>query len=321
MLGIRYFKTVPTTYVMHYSSGKLKKKGLGLSFFYFAPTATLVQVTQSSVDVPFVFEEITNDFQDVTIQGQLTYRVIEPDRLTQVLDYSIDSLGRYKTDDPEKLKERLIQAIQVDTHAIAQQSSLQELLVASSKLSRELLEGMRSADSVQMLGIEVLGLSILSIKATPEIAKAMQADTREKLLAKADESLFARRNAAIELERQIKENELKTERAIEEKRREVRQAQMQADVAIETQRAELVEQQVSNSRKLSAVQAESLKATLDAMQGTDWKTILAASGNQDSKAIIAMAFQQLAENAQSIGRLDISPDLLNALMDKPPKKS
>lgn len=320
MLGMRYFKTVPTTYVMHYSFGRLKRKGLGLSFFYFSPLATLVQVTQASVDVPFVFEETTNDFQEVTIQGQLTYRVLEPDRLTQVLDYSVDSFGRYKTDDPEKLKERLIQAIQVDTHAIAQQSSLQELLVASSKLSHDLLEGMRKSESVQMLGIEVLGLSILSIKATPEIAKAMQADTREKLLAKADESLFARRNAAIELERQIKENELKTERTVEEKRREVRQAQMQADVAIETQRAELVEQQVANSRKLAAVQAESLQATLDAMKGTDWKTILAATGGQDSKNIIAIAFQQLAENAQSIGRLDISPDLLNALMDSPKKK-
>ena len=192
MLGIRYFKSVPTTYVIHYSGGQVKRKGLGMSFFYFAPTATLVQVTQASIDVPFVFEETTNDFQDVTLQGQLTYRVTDPHKLTQVLDYSIDALGRYKTDDPEKLKERLVQAIQVHAHSLSQTRSLETIMTLSSELSNELLTAMRASETTQMLGIEILALSILSVKASPEIAKAMQADTREKLLTRADESLFAR---------------------------------------------------------------------------------------------------------------------------------
>ncbi len=191
MLGIRYFKSVPTTYVFHFVGGRVKRKGLGMSFFYFAPTTTIVQVTQASIDVPFVFEETTNDFQDVTLQGQLTYRVTDPEKLTQVLDYSIDGLGRYKTDDPEKLKERLVQAIQVFAHALSQTRSLETILTQSSELSSELLNSMRASETTQMLGIEILALSILSVKASPEIAKAMQADTREKLLTRADESLFA----------------------------------------------------------------------------------------------------------------------------------
>ncbi len=95
---------------------------------------------------------------------------------------------------------------------------------------------------------------------------------------------------------------------------------MQADVAIETQRAELVEQQVANSRKLAQVQAETLRETLEAMKGTDWRTLMAATGGQDAKNLIAIAFNQIAENAQNIGRLDITPDLLNALIDPPKKK-
>ena len=142
--------------------------------------------------VPFVFEETTNDFQDVTLQGQLTYRVTDPHKLTQVLDYSIDALGRYKTDDPEKLKERLVQAIQVHAHSLSQTRSLETIMTLSSELSNELLTAMRASETTQMLGIEILALSILSVKASPEIAKAMQADTREKLLTRADESSFAR---------------------------------------------------------------------------------------------------------------------------------
>jgi hypothetical protein len=72
MLGIRYLKVSPTTYVMLYRQGKVVREGLGLSFFYFAPTASVVQVAVSSRHVPFVFNEVTADFQDVTIQGERT---------------------------------------------------------------------------------------------------------------------------------------------------------------------------------------------------------------------------------------------------------
>ncbi len=96
---------------------------------------------------------------------------------------------------------------------------------------------------------------------------------------------------------------------------------MEADVAIETQRAALVEQQVANSRKLSEVKTETLRATLNAMKDTDWKTLMAASGGQDSKSLIAIAFQQIAETPKHIGRLDITPDLLNSLIESPQEVS
>ena len=47
MLGFRYLKVSPTTYVMLYRQGKVVREGLGLSFFYFAPTASIVQVAVS----------------------------------------------------------------------------------------------------------------------------------------------------------------------------------------------------------------------------------------------------------------------------------
>jgi hypothetical protein len=34
----------------------------------------------------------------------------------------------------------------------------------------------------------------------------------------------------------------------------------------------------------------------------------------DPKAMIAMAFQEMAENAQKIGELNVSPDLLKSLI-------
>ena len=320
MLGIRYLKSSPNIYSMLFRNGRVVQKGTGLSLFFFAPTTTVVQVTMSSIDVPFMFEETTLDFQDVTIQGQLNYRVSEPEKLAALMNYEVNPQGRYISDDPEKLQERLIQIAQVRAHAFAQKSSLAMLLNSAAELGHDLQIGVQESEVTKMLGIELISLFVLSVKSSPEMAKAMQADAREKLLLKADEAVFARRNTAIELERQIKENELNTERVIAEKQRQVREANMQADIAVETKKAELVDQQANNQRKLAAVQAESIKGTLDAMQGTDWKTIMTAFGGVDSKQVMAMAFQQLAENAEKIGRLDISPDLLKVLVDTPTGK-
>src|SRR3954464_9422210 len=101
MFGVRYFKAAPTTYVIQYAGGKVKREGPGLSFFYFAPQTTLVAVPAGSTDVPFIFSETTADFQSVTVQGHLTYRVVDPRKLAGLLDYSLTPSGEYASDDPE----------------------------------------------------------------------------------------------------------------------------------------------------------------------------------------------------------------------------
>lgn len=325
MMGFRYLKTPPTTFSLLYKAGKATAKGSGLSRVYFSPIYTLVQINLASVDLPFVFENPTQDFQDVTIQGQLTFRVADPEKLSSVMNYTVDARGKYVSDDPDKLGERLIQVAQVFSRDFSQRFTLLEVIEKSSELSSELKRTLADSEVTKTLGVEILNVSVTSIKASPEMAKALQADARERLLLKADEAVFARRNTAIELERQIKENELQTERAIEEKRRQVREAKMQADIAVESRRTELVQKQVENQRKLAEVQISTMKATIEAMQGTDWKTLMAASGGGNAKSIIAIAFEQLAENARRIGRLDISPDLLRSLLEEnnevPKKKS
>jgi hypothetical protein len=34
MMGIRFLKTPPTTYVLHYKHGAIRREGAGLAFFY-----------------------------------------------------------------------------------------------------------------------------------------------------------------------------------------------------------------------------------------------------------------------------------------------
>lgn len=317
MFGIAYLKAPPTTYVLHYKRGRVKREGAGLSFLYYRPTSTVVLVPAGSADVPFVWTETTADFQEITIQGQLTYRVREPGKLAALLDYSVDDRGKHRSDDPDKLEERLVQAAQVLGRAVIGRLSLREALGATEALVTEVTAGLRTAPAVAMLGVEVLSLAVLGARPTPDLARALEAATREQLQREADESIYARRNAAVEQERIIKESELETELAVAAKQRELRERAVAADIAIEEARTALIAKKVANDKQDADSKAYAIDAMLTPIREVDWKTLTALSaGGGDARSSIALAFRELAENAQKIGELNMSPDLLRTLLAK-----
>jgi len=322
MFGIQYKKSPPTVYTMHFVNGALKRGGPGLSFFYFAPTSTLVQIPVNSVDVPFIFQEVTQDFQAFALQGQLTYRVLEPEKLAHLIDFSINAKGTYSNaKDPRDLvATRLVNRTQALTKVFAQQLTLHEALGAADKIATGLIARLRADEAVQLLGVEILSLSIQSIKPTPETAKALEAEAREALLLRADQAIYLRRNSAVEEERRIKESELKTEIAVETKRREIRETKMRADIALEEERAALIDKTVENERKEADSKAYALRATLQPLETANWKTLMAVSANNsDPRLAISLAFEELASNAGKIGQLNLTPDLLGMLLTKTEK--
>lgn len=315
MLGIRFMKSGPTEYTLLYKAGKVEKEGTGISFFYYSPTSTVVRVPIAAVDVPFAFEDVSADYQALTLQGQLSYRVNDPKKLATLLDFSITGSGRYASDDPDKLSERLVAAAQVLAADLVHQLTLRQLLTAQQQMSTHVLEGLVKNPMISMLGVEVLGVSILSLKPNPETTKALEAEARELLLRQADEAIYARRNSAVEQERRIKESELATELAVEEKRRQINLKKMEAAIESESERSKLIATRVENERKQADASAYTLEASLKPLRETDWRVLLAASASKmDPRTGVALAFRELAENAAKIGQLNISPDLLAGLM-------
>lgn len=311
---LKFMKVPPTTYVLEYKHGRIRRAGAGISFLYWGPTTTIVSVPIGSTDVPFVFQEATADFQSVTIQGQFTYRVADPKRLASLLDFSVDQRGAYTSDDPRKLPERLVHTLQTLARSITQRLPLRDALVSSDAVVAEALAKLRESDAVSTLGVEILALSILMIQPTPETSRALEAEAREALQRRADEAIYARRNAAVEQERLIRESELNTEIAVEEKKRQIRETQMAAEIAVEEQRAHLIDRRVENERKNADSKAYTLTETIKPLRDLDWKTLMMLGGKgADPKAMIALAFQEMAQNAQKIGELNVSPELLTAL--------
>ncbi len=339
MFAIKFIKVPPTNYLLQYRNGQLVREGAGLSFFYYAPTTSLVVVPMASVDVPFIFNEVTADFQTITIQGQVTYRIADPKQTAGMIDFTLQPAGDdYVSEDREKLPLRVVNVVQVLMRAELQTLPLSEALRASDRLVQRVVAGLGESNEIASLGLAILGLAVLAIKPTPETARALEAEARELLLRGADDAIYARRNASVEHERGIKENELNTEIAVENKRRQIREAQMDAERAVQEKRRKMLQEDMAgrisleeknkdlvllateNTRQEADAKAYGVAAAMKAFGGADPKVLQAlASVGMDPGQLVALAFRELAEGAQKIGELNISPELLRELLDRKAK--
>lgn len=334
MLGIRFIKTEPTTYLLAYKAGEIVREGVGISYLYFSPTTSLVAVPIGSTIEDFIFDHITQDFQSVTVQGQVSYRVSQPKKLSGMLNFALRPDGKgYESEDPLRLKDRISGVVEVLTQKAVKTLTLKQVLLASDTIAASIDADLQSQTEIQSLGIEILRVSILAIRPTPETAKALEAESREAILRRADEAIFSRRNAAVEQERAIRESELDTEVAVEQKKRTIRETQMEAeasvqrkkhelraanmqsDIEVETKRRDFVEINATNIKTLAQAEAQKIGAITETLRGVDPKLVqaLAAIGMEPSQ-LIAQAFGGLAENASKIGQINMSPELLESLM-------
>ena len=334
MFGIQYIKVNPNQYVIHYVRGKKRRAGNGLSFFYYKPISSIVVVPVNSADVPFIFNEISQDYQPLTVQGELTYRVFAPELVASILNYTVDNLpGRYISEDPQKLSQRLVNLLQVMVRAEVQRLPLRDSIKSSESVAAAVFEKMRAGESFKALGVEIMSLVIQAIRPVPEVARALESEAREDLMRRADLAIYERRNASVEQERRIKENELSTEIAVEEKKRQIRETKVEADLAVErkqqevrqlelsgkidveNERKKLVAARTENARVEADVQAYAMEASIRAFKDLDPAVLqMLAVQSADPRLMVSMAMKELAQNAGKIGNLNISPELFELLM-------
>ena len=341
MFGIAFVKVDPTQYVMQFRKGQLVKEGPGLSLLYFAPTSSVVAVPTGAVEQAFMFEHVTRDFQAVTVQGQVVFRVAEPKKTAALLNFTLAAGGKgYASDDATQLPVRVVRAVEVLSQQAVKDWPLKEALLAADRLAAIVSSGLGQATEITSLGLEVLGVSVVAIRPTPETARALEAEAREAILKAADDAIYARRNAAVEAEREIRESELETQIAVERKNRtvretqmeaeaaiaarkqELRQSQMEADIALENTRRKFVEANAANTRVLAEAAAHRVGAVVDALKSADPRVVQAlAAAGMEPRQLIAQAFGGIAERAEKIGQLNVSPELLAGLLAAGPEAS
>lgn len=337
IMAIRYKKFEQTEYVMKIKKGKIIQQGPGLSFFYNTMTTSMIVLPATAFDTAFAYDDImTSDFQKITVQGDISYTISDYQRAAKMVDFSYknnkkeDSLTMAVAG--QKMAKRMTNLIKVYTAKYISAKTIKEIITSADELANFLKTSLRKDETIQELGLQMIAVSILGILPQPETRRALEAATREEILKQQDDAVYKRRNAAIEQERIIKENELNTEIKIAEKEKEKQEKEMETermmqekqaeldakkvanDISIEEERQKLVDLQTENEKKKSDAKAYDSEVLLRTFAGVDMEIIkaLAVSG-MDSKALIAKAFVEIGDKADKIGVLNVSPDLLETL--------
>ena len=336
MLGIRYYKADSSTYVIKTSGGRARKKGKGLSFFYLQASSSIAAIPVSVQEAPFIFNLQTADYQAVRIQGQISFRVIDPDKIAEVLNFNLKADGQsYASEDPLKLTDRVVRAAQSVVQAKVQSVSLRESLSLSQSLVELVHESLARHLAITELGLTIVDVSVSAISPAPETARALEAEAREALLKEADDAIYARRKAAVEQERTIKDAELQTELAIQQKEQEIaesridneraimrgnaqtEQERLKASIEAENQRKALVRLNAENGREEADSEAYAIAAKMKAFSELPVDNLKAmALANMQPEQLMAMAFESLAENADKIGELNIAPEMFASMMKR-----
>ena len=235
----------------------------------------------------------------------------------------------------QKMAKRMINLAKVYATKFMSTRDVRTAMISGDALAEALRESMKQDMTMREFGMELISVSILGILAKPDTQKALEAATREEILRQQDDAIYKRRNAAIEQERIVTENELNTEISIAEKEKEKKEKEMETkrlvlekqaeldarklrdDIRLEEEKRKLVDLQTENAKKKSDAKAYDSAVLLKTFAGIDTEVVkaLAASG-MDSRALIAKAFVEIGDKADKIGVLNVSPDLLETLAEK-----
>jgi regulator of protease activity HflC (stomatin/prohibitin superfamily) len=245
---VRHLRSDASAYVLRWKGGRLVAEGRGLSFLFAPHVASVAEVPVDDREMPILFHGRSADFQDVTAQGVLTYRVVDPKVLAARVDFTVDLAGGgYRRQPLESLALLFSQLAEQHAAGWVARTPVREVLAdGPERIRAAIAAGLAVDPAPAAMGLEVVSIRVSSVRPTPEVEKALEAPTRERIQQAADEAAFARRALAVEKERAIQENELQNR--IELARRE----------------EELIGQQGQNGRRQAEEEAEAARVAAEA---------------------------------------------------------
>lgn len=312
---IRLLRSDASAHVILFSNGQARKSGRGLSFWFWPDRASIAHLPTDDRELPFIFKGRSKDFQEVTIQGAVTWRVADAAAMASRLDFSIDLKSGLYIGRPMDQIDGLLTGLaqQISAQYLAEHP-LAEVLTQGIKVLNASVElGLTGNDRLLAMGVEVISVRVADLAPSSEMERALQTPTVEKVQQQADQAVFERRALAVEKERAIAENELHNK--IELARRE----------------EELITRESANSRQKAEAEAEASRIAADA-QAANIRVIdqaradmesahVQAYAGQPAAVVFGLAVQELAGKINSIEHLNITPDMFSTLLADAVEKS
>ncbi|MBU2983315.1 hypothetical protein KO498_16030 [Lentibacter algarum] len=305
---VRHLRADASRHIQQYRNGKRVRSGKGLAFWFLPRGTSLSEIPMDDRNLPFLLKGQSADYQDLTVQGSIAWRVSSAEDLGERIDFTIAPWTGDLIGQPIDQINNLLGSLgrrYIATYLNS--NSVRALLEAGVKpVQAALKAGFENDKTLTSMGLEIVGVSVDDIAPTSELARALQAPTFESLQQQADEATFARRALAVEKERAIAENELSTK------------------IELATQQKSLIAREDENARSQAEALAASMKIDADA-EANRIRTIDQAKADMEKErmdvyaglppsVLFAMAAQEFAGKLQNIDNLTVTPDMMSNLI-------
>lgn len=316
---LRHFRTDPTFYVLRYRGGELVQAGRGLAFWFMPMSASVVEIPVDDRELVLMFHARSADFQDVAVQGVVTFRVVSPETLADRVDFTLDlASGAYTKQPLEKLSLIVTQIAQQYATAYVTTTPVNEILVHGYQRIRHLVQaGLAEDGALKSAGIEIVSVRIGSIKPSAELEKALEMPMREQIQQQADQASFARRALAVDSERAIQENELKNQIELARREQTLIDERGQNELKRVQQDAEAKAVEAESDARRNRVAAE---ARADALRMVEQAKVEGEKARMDiyrelpQAVMLGLAARELATKLERIEHFNVSPEMLGPLL-------
>ena len=316
---MRHLRAEPSFHILRFRRGKLVASGRGLAFWFRPLNTSVAEIPMDDRELPFLFHGRAKDFQDTTVQGVVTFRVVDAELAAKRVDFALDlGTGATLKQPLDKLAGLLTELAQQFALGYLAQTGLRHALAEGvAEIRERIWHGFREDAALEAMGLEVVAVRVGAVQPVAEVEKALQIPVREAIQQEADQATFRRRAEAVEQERAVQENELQNQ--IELTRREAKLIDQKGEnekkrvtdeaeaarigAAAEAERTGIGA--TAQARSIDVVELAKVKAEKDRMEiYRDFPT----------ERLLGLAAQRLAGKLQKIEHLNLTPDLMGGLL-------
>jgi regulator of protease activity HflC (stomatin/prohibitin superfamily) len=297
-----------SSYVIRYRSGRPVRAGRGLAFWFRPQRASLAELPMDDRETALFVKGRSKDFQDVAVQGRISWRVADPQRLAERVDFTIGLFtGNHNGDPIDQIESRFGGLAHQAAAQYLMERPVRELLDAGLEPLRQRIEAaLIGSPALSEIGVETITVRLSSIAPSLELERALQTPTFEALQQKADEAMFERRALAVDKERAIAENELANK--VELARREMQLIAEEAG----NQRARAVAA-AEAGQVAAAAEAERIRSVESARAEAE-QSHMAVYRDVPGDVLLGLAARDFAAKLDSINELNVTPDLIASLI-------
>ncbi len=327
-----HLRAEPNQYILHFQNGKLVRSGAGLAYWFSPLSAAVAQVPGEDIETTFVFKELSQDFQEITVQCSLRYRCADPQKAAARVNFAIAlDRGIWLEEPLERLASLWSQRAQQPARAYILRVPLVEAVQSGAQVIQTAMEeALRSDPEIAAGGLALVSLLVNRVAPSADLEKALQTPTREAMQQKADEATFLRRAMAVEKERAIKENELNTEIELAKRQEELirqqganrleeirREAEAEkAKVEAEVGRRLVAAEGAARETKLRTDAEAEARRQLGQIDAENEALRVAAWRDLPSPVVFGLALRELGGKIQTIEHLNLTPDLVGDVVQK-----